>query len=220
MWCIAKITKEFRRRMYIILDLYSLAYNEKFPLVCVDEKSKQLIEDTRKSISMKPGSVEKRDYEYKRNGTRNIFVAVEPKGGRHITRVTKNRTKKDFANFIKYLTKSEYYKEAEKIRIVLDNLNTHFEKSFYETFSKKEAQKILDKVEFYYTPKHASWLNMAEIEINILEEECLNRRIGNANVLVEEIKEWTKLKNKEKKKIKWEFTKRDAYKKLSHHFVS
>ena len=131
----------------------------------------------------------------------------------------RSRTKKDFANFIKYLIE-HIYKEAEKIRIVLDNLNTHFAKSFYETFTKEEADKILNKLEFYYTPKHASWLNMAEIEINILEEECLNRRIGNANFLKSEVKEWTKLKNKENKKIKWEFTKRDAYRKLSHHFVS
>lgn len=219
MWCIAKITKEYRYRMYKILDLYKSEYNSNQPVVCMDEKSKQLIEDKRKPLPMKPGSFEKKDYEYKRNGTRNIFVAVEPKAGKHISKVTKRRTKKDFAYFIKNLVE-RIYKNAEKIRIVLDNLNTHFPKSLYETFSKKEAEKILERIEFYYTPKHASWLNMAEIEINIMEEECLDRRIANANILIDEVKEWTKEKNKQKKKIKWEFTKRDAYRKLSHHYVS
>ncbi len=204
--------------MYKILDLYKLGYGPKRPVICMDEKSKQLLEDVRKPMPMKPGSPEKRDYEYKRNGTRNIFVAVEPKAGRHITKVTKRRTKKDFSYFIKNLV-MRVYKNAEKTRIVLDNLNTHFPKSLYETFSRTEAEKILERIEFYYTPKHASWLDMAEIEINIMETECLNRRIASADILISEIKQWTKEKNKQKKKIKWGFTKRDAYKKLFHHFV-
>lgn len=219
MWCIAKLTKEYRKRMYRVLDLYAKPYNPQKPTICLDEKSKQLISDTRKPIAMKPGKSEKVDYEYKRNGTRNIFAAVEPLAGRHIIKVTKRRTRQDFALFIKELVMGEY-KTADKVNIVCDNLNTHFEKSFYETFSKKEANKILKKINFYYTPKHASWLNMAEIEINMLEIECVGRRIASEEILKEEIEAWQKKVNNEKRKINWSFTKRDAYKKLSHHYVA
>ena len=179
----------------------------------MDEKSKQLIENTRKPIKMKAGQVLKEDYEYKRNGTKNLFVAVEPKAGKHIVQLTQTRTKKDFAHFIKRLT-DEFYPKAKKITIVLDNLNTHFEKSIIETFCAKESERILNKIKFCHTPVHASWLNMAEIEIGILERECLNRRIANEKEMVDEIKAWTN-KNKQKMKINWSFTKRDAYKKLN-----
>lgn len=219
MWCIAKLTKEYRKRMYRILDLYLKPYDPKNPTVCVDEKSKQLMSDTREPIAMKPGKPEKVDYEYKRNGTRNIFVAVEPLAGKHIIKVTKRRRKPEFAIFIKELV-TKVYKTAEKINIICDNLNTHFEKSFYETFPKDEADKILQKINFYYTPKHASWLNMAEIEINMLEVECIGRRIASEKILKEEIKAWQKKINEQKRKINWSFTKRDAYKKLNHHYVS
>jgi hypothetical protein len=167
MWCIAAITPEYRERMYKVLDLYKEPYNRGFPVICFDEKSKQLLEDYRKPIPLKPGSVAKHDYEYKRNGTCNIFVAVEPKAGKHFVEVTEQRTCKDFAIFIRQLV-DEKYKHAIIIRIVMDNLNTHFVKSFYETFSKQEARRILKKIKFIYTPKHASWLNMAEIEINMM----------------------------------------------------
>lgn len=219
MWCIAKLTKEYRKRMYKILDLYMQPYCNKNPTICVDEKSKQLIKDTREPISMKPGKPEKTDYEYKRNGTRNIFVAVEPLAGNHIISVTKKRTKKDFALFVKSLL-NKTYKTAEKINIVCDNLNTHFEKSFYETFPKTEADRILRRINFYYTPKHASWLNMAEIEINMLEEECIGRRIPTEKELKSEIKAWELRANVQKRKINWSFTKRDAYKKLNKHYVA
>ncbi len=219
MWCIAKLTKEYRRRMYRLLDLYSKVYNPKIPTVCIDEKSKQLISDTREAIAMKPGKPQKMDYEYKRNGTSNIFVAVEPLAGKHIIKVTKRRQKSDFAFFIKGLINNEY-RMADKINIVCDNLNTHFEKSFYETFTKEEADKILQKINFYYTPKHASWLNMAEIEINMLEEECIGKRIASEKLLKAEIDAWQKKANQLKRKINWSFTKRDAYKKLSHHYVA
>ena len=219
MWCIAKLTREYRRRMYKLLDLYNLPYNPLRPVVCMDEKSKQLISDTRQPIKMSEGKVQKVDYEYKRNGTRNIFVAVEPKAGKHYLKVTRTRTKADFAIFIKGLVNG-IYSQAEKIIVVLDNLNTHFVKSFYETFSKQEADKLLKRVKFCYTPKHASWLNMAEIEISMLEEECIGRRIGAENLLIDEINEWVKQVNQEKRKINWQYTKRDAYKKLSKHYVS
>lgn len=124
---------------------------------------------------MRPGHPAKYDYEYRRNGTRNIFLAVEPKAGKRIIRVTKTRKKADFAQFIHHLAASQY-RQADQIRLVLDNLNTHFESSFYETFPKPEAAKILKKIVFYYTPKHASWLNMAEIEINMMSRQCLSEK--------------------------------------------
>jgi len=172
MWCITEITSEYRKRMYRLLNLYNKAFNPAIPVVCFDEKSKQLLEDSRQPIPMKPGRVKKYDYEYRRKGTCNIFVAVEPKAGKHFIKVTDQRTRQDFAKFIKWLVDVKY-KSAKKIKLVLDNLNTHFEKSFYETFSENECCRLLKKIEFIYTPKLASWLNMAEIEINLLEIECL-----------------------------------------------
>src|SRR5660398_271693 len=182
MWCVTSITKEYRKRMYGLLDLYAKGYDEQFPVVCMDEKSKQLLIDLRGTIAMKPGSPAKYDYEYKRNGTRNIFVAVEPLAGKRTIKVTGTRKKIDFAQFIKGLVENDYQK-AKKVRLVLDNLNTHFPSSFYEAFSKEEANRILGRIEFYYTPKHGSWLNMAEIEINMMDRECLARRIGEAENL-------------------------------------
>ncbi len=218
MWCIAEITSEYKERMYRLLDLYEEAFDPTRPVVCMDEKSKQLIEDIRKPIPMKAGSTAKYDYEYKRNGTRNIFVAVEPKAGRRLITVTKTRKKKDFAGFIKELVETNY-KQATEIRLVLDNLNTHFEKSFYEAFSKKDAENILDKVTFYYTPKHGSWLNMAEIEINVMDRECLGKKIGDEESLKKRLKPWAKERNEENKKINWTFTRQDADKKLSKHYA-
>lgn len=205
--------------MYRLLDLYEKDYDKLYPVVCMDEKSKQLIEDVRGVLPLKPGSTAKYDYEYRRNGTRNIFVAVEPLGGRRKIKVTDSRTKKDFAYFIKELVEQDY-KEAKMIRLVLDNLNTHFLSSFYETFSMRIAKRILSKIEFYYTPKHGSWLNMAEIEINIMDRECLARRIGQETVLKCEINQWSSQRNKEKKKIHWSFTKKDADRKLSKYYVA
>jgi hypothetical protein len=214
----AKITKEYRERMYRILDLYEEKYNRKYPVVCVDEKSCQLLEEARKPIPLKEGSTAKYDYEYKRKGAGNIFVAVEAKAGKHFLSVTERRTKKDFACFIKELVDGVYPKST-KVRLVADNLNTHFEKSFYETFPKEEAKRILSRLEFYYTPKHASWLNMAEIEINILEIECLDRKTGSIEILKKEVKAWELQKNDQKKKIYWDFTKQKADDKLSKYYV-
>lgn len=205
--------------MYMLLDLYEEEYDERYPVVCMDEKNKQLIEDVRGVLPLKPGSTAKYDYEYKRNGTRNIFVAVEPLAGRRKITVTENRKKKDFAFFIRELVEHDY-KEAKIIRLVLDNLNTHFVSSFYETFTKQESKRILSKIKFYYTPKHGSWLNMAEIEINIMGRECLARRIGHEDFLNNEINNWLQQRNKEKKKINWSFTKKDADRKLSKYYVS
>lgn len=218
MWCVAKITAEYRERMYRILDLYEEEYDKKYPVVCMDEKNCQLLEEARKPIALKEGSTAKYDYEYKRKGTGNIFVAVEAKAGKHFLSVTERRTKQDFACFIKILM-NEVYPKAVRVRLVADNLNTHFEKSFYETYTKAEAKRILKRIEFYYTPKHASWLNMAEIEINILETECLDRKIASLEQLAQEVKAWELEKNNQKKKIYWNFTKRNADNKLSKYYV-
>ena len=204
--------------MYKLLDLYARKYNVQYPVVCVDEKSKQLIEDVRKPIAMKPGSPEKYDGEYKRNGTQNIFVAVEPLACKRYIKVTDQRKKTDFAKYVKELI--SLYPNAKKTLLVTDNLNIHFSNSFYETFSEKEAESILNKIKFFYTPKHGSWLNMAEIEINMMDKECLDRRIGQKEILKNEIAAWAKQRNKEKIKINWTFTKNKADEKLSKYYVA
>lgn len=219
MWCIETINSEYRERMYDILDLYEEDYDPKRPIVCLDEKPIQIIEDKRKPIPMKPGSPEKYDYEYIRNGTANIFIAVEFKAGKRVTQVTERRTMIDFAQFMKALVIDEY-SETEVVRVVTDNLNIHKEKSFYETFSEEEAEKIIEKIEFHYTPKHASWLNAAEIEISVMEEECTDRRIGDIIMLTNEVAAWTKRRNENKKKIDWKFTKKIADEKMSKYYVS
>jgi len=218
MWCIQTIDTEYRERMYNVLDIYEEDYDPKNPVICIDEKPKQLLADKKMPIPMKPGSSEKYDYEYVRNGTANIFVAVEFKAGKRITQVTERRTMKDFAQFTKIII--EDYLEAETIRLVTDNLNTHKEKSFVEAFGKEEAEIILKKVEFHYTPKHASWLNAAEIEINAMDIECTGKRIGDRETLTKEVDAWTKRRNEQKKKISWKFTKKIADEKLSKYYVS
>lgn len=217
MWCIQTIDAVFRERMYDILDLYEEPYNPEKPIICLDEKPKQLLGDKRISIPMKPGHHEKYDYEYVRNGTANIFMAVDFKAGKRITKVTNRRTMKDFALFVETLI--EHYSEVEYIRLVTDNLNTHNEKAFYRTFNENKAKKIIDQIEFHYTPKHASWLNAAEIEINVMDTECTSRRIGKFEKLTNEVEAWTKRRNEHEKKINWKFTKERADKKLSEYYV-
>ena len=219
MWCIQRIDPEYRKRMYDVLDLYEEKYDPKRPVICLDEKAKQIIADKIMPIPMKLGCSEMYDYEYIRNGTANIFVAVDFKAGKRVTKVTKNRTMLDFAHFMKLLV-IEGFSGAEVLRVVTDNLNIHKEKSFYEAFSEDEAKQILEKIEFHYTPKHASWLNAAEIEINVMDSECTGRRIGDIGTLTKEVAVWTKKRNDDKKKINWKFTKEKADKKLSKHYVS
>lgn len=218
MWCIQTIDAAYRARMYDILDLYEEPYDPKRPIVNFDEKPKQLLKDKRKAIPMKPGSSEKYDYEYVRNGKANIFMAVEFKAGKRVTQVTERRTMKDFAPFVKMLVDTKYH-EVDVIRLVVDNLNTHKDKAFYETFSKDEAERILSKIEFHFTPKHGSWLNAAEIEINVMDIECTERRIDNIGTLDREVAAWTKRRNDQEKKIDWKFTKDKADKKLSKYYV-
>lgn len=219
MWCIQVITEEYRTRMYRLLELYKQPYDPSQPIVCMDEKSKQLLEDNRQPLKARPGTLEKYDYEYKRKGTCNIFVAVEPKGGKRVVKVTDTRTKKDFAEFVEELVE-KYFAKAKYIQLILDNLNTHFEGSLIETFGKRKAQRLLKKIRFIYTPKHASWLNMAEIEINIMDRQCTGGRIASKETLESNVTIWSKERNKNKSKIEWKFTRQDADKKLSKHYVS
>ena len=205
--------------MYRLLALYNKPYDPSYPVVCFDEKSKQLLEDSRTPIPMKPGSLMKYDYEYRRHGTCNIFVAVEPKAGKHHIKVTDTRTRTDFARFMKWLIVTKYRK-AKRIMMVLDNLNTHFAQSFYETFPIDECERFLKRIKFVYTPKHASWLNMAEIEINLLDHEYLGRNIGNRVYLENQVAVWANQNNLDQRRIFWSFTKYKADKKLSKYYVS
>lgn len=204
--------------MYGVLNLYEEPYNPKKPVIGLDEKPKQLIENSREPILMKPGKPAKQDYEYIRRGTANIFMAVEPKGGKRVTLVTNQRTKIDFAKFVKFLVDKKY-RNTETLRLVMDNLNIHNESSFYENFKKEEAERILNRIEFCYTPKHASWLNVAEIEIGVMDTECTGRRIKDKKLLTQEVKAWTKRRNGKRKKINWTFTKEKADKKLGKYYT-
>lgn len=219
MWCIQAITPEYRKRMYNLLKIYSKDYNPAYPLVCMDEKSKQLLEDSRPSIKGGPGKLEKVDGEYKRKGTCNIFVAVAPALGKRVIKLTDTRKKDDFAYFVEELVE-DHFPEAACIQLVLDNLNTHFEPSLIETFGETRAKELLKRVKFIYTPKHGSWLNMAEIEINVMDRQCTGGRIPDRNTLKKNLKVWSNDRNKNRCKINWTFTRKDAGKKLSKHYVA
>ena len=192
--------------------LYGKPYNPQEPVICFDEKSKELREDTRDGIPATEHTPRKRDYEYKRNGTTNIFLAVEPKGGSREVTATKRRTKRDFAKEMQRIANLPRYRAARQIHVVLDNLNTHFAPSFYETFTRGEASRLLSRLRFHYTPKHASWLNMAEIELSILSRQALQGRIPTIENLQARIRRWKRERNKKRAMIQWRFTKRDARK--------
>ena len=204
--------------MYDVLDLYQLPYKPDEPVVCVDEKSKQLLAHSRIPIVHKPGALGKEDYEYERKGTRNLFVAVEPLAGWRQVVMTQHRTKVDFVMFIRQLLAGRY-RQAKTIHLVLDNLNTHFAKCFVDVLGDKRAAKLLRRIEFHYTPAHGSWLNMAEIEIGILDKQCLNRRIPTETELASEVNAWKKRRNRQKKTIDWSFTKEQADKQLGKYYV-
>jgi hypothetical protein len=215
----AQSNAEFVFCMENILDLYHLPYDVRYPLVCFDESSKQLIAETRTSLPIKPGEVMRYDYEYERQGVRNLFLFFEPlRAWRHIE-VTERRTKVDFAYCMKNLV-DKWYPEAEKIRVVMDNLNTHKPSSLYEAFPPEEARRLLARLEFHYTPKHGSWLNMAEIEFGILTRQCLDRRIPEQEMLVNEVAAWEAHRNERKTTVNWQFTTTDARIKLKKLYPS
>lgn len=196
-----------------VLDLYAQTYDEQYPQICFDERPCQLISETRTPISAKPGQPERYDYEYVREGTCNIFSFFQPLLGWREMKVTSQRTAIDFAQCMKQLV-DEQFPEATKIQVVLDNLNTHTPASLYKAFSPSEAKRILDRLEFHYTPKHGSWLNMVEIEFSVLSRQCLNRRIANIETMKQEVAAWTQERNQLQATVNWRFKCEDARVKL------
>jgi hypothetical protein len=191
-----------------VLDIYEHPYDPKRPVVCFDERPCQLLGDVMMPLPMKQGACQREDYHYERNGTCAVLMAVEPQRGRRFAEVREQKTRKDYAQFMKML--AEQYHEAEKIILVQDNLNTHTPGSFYETFLPQEAFALSQRFEMIYTPKKASWLNMAEIELSALSKQCLNRRIVQINTLAVETSAWVLARNRQQIMIDWQFTKNNA----------
>ncbi len=202
-----------------VLDLYAEEYNEKLPVVCFDETSKQLIAETRQPLPMGAGVVERFDYEYARKGVCNLFMFCEARRGWRHVEVTQQRTMLDFAQQMKWLVEVGF-PEVERVRVVMDNLNTHKAASLYERFEPEEARRILRKLEFHYTPKHGSWLNMAEIELSVFSRQCLDRRISDEETLKQEIQKLEDERNAACAKIEWRFTTEDARRKLHRLYPS
>lgn len=209
----------FVAAMEDVLDLYAEPYDPQRPKVNFDETSKQLIAETRQPLKVEVGQPQRYDYEYSRQGIRNLFMFVEPQAGWRHVEVTNQRTRLDFAHQMKWLV-DEHYPQAEIIRIVLDNLNTHTAASLYEAFAPEEARRIVKKLEFHYTPKHGSWLNMAEIELSVLQRQCLDRRIPDEATLKQEIKAWEERRNNMQATIDWRFSITDARDKLKRLYPS
>ena len=210
---------EFVANMERVLDVYKRPYNENYPVVCMDESPKQLIEEGNPSIPMKPGQEARVDYEYIRNGVVNIFMANEPLQGKRFVKVTEFKTKKDWALFVKEIADNQY-PLAKKITLVMDNFKTHAGSAFYETFEPEEAKKLWDRFEFVFTPKHGSWLNMAEIELHVLNGQCLNRHISSLQEIKEEVIAWQSNRNNKNSKINWQFTNKEARVKLKKLYPS
>ena len=204
--------------MEMVLSVYKRILDLRYPVICMDESPRQLIAETKVPIAASPGQPARHDYEYKRCGVCNIFLACEPLAGERMVKVTERKTKQDWACFIKDIAKQ--YKEAEKITLVMDNLNTHRPGSLYETFPPDQAKALWDRFEFVYTPKHGSWLNMAEIELNVLISQCLNRRIEDIEVIRKESSAWQESRNNKGAKVNWQFTTKDARIKLSRLYPS
>ena len=210
---------EFVAAMEDVLDVYHRPYDSQRPLVCMDECSKQLIGDVREPLPPKPGQVAKYDSEYERKGTANVFMAVEPLAGRRTTQVTERRTRVDWARFVQMLLMT-IYPMAEKIVLVMDNLNTHGIASLYEAFAPEVARALAARLEIHYTPKHGSWLNMAETELSILSRQCLDRRLDNRDFMAREIGVWEATRNTAAARIDWQFQTADARIKLKRLYPS
>jgi transposase len=201
-----------------VLDVYKRPYDEDYPVVCMEESPQQLIEDVQVE-AMESGKDARTDYEYIRHGVANIFMANEPLAGRRLVEITERKTKKDWAKFIKKLA-DERYPKAQKITLVMDNFTTHTIGAFYEAFQPEKAKRLVNRFEFVFTPKHGSWLNMAEIELRILSGQCLNRHIHTIEKMQKEAKAWQNNRNKENCKINWQFTTKDARIKLKRLYPS
>ena len=198
-----------------ILDVYEQEYDPKRPQVCMDEMPKQLLADIIEPTTLKPGQPASQDYEYERKGVADLFMFFEPLAGKRYVVSSEHRTRIDWATAMRELS-DVHYKGAEKIVIVMDNLNTHSPASFYEAFEPEEAHRLCDRFEFHYTPKHGSWLNMAEIELSVLSRQCTSRRIPDLNTLDHEVQAWVLKRNNQVVKVNWRFTTADARKKLKH----
>ncbi|MBD1996113.1 IS630 family transposase [Leptolyngbya sp. FACHB-541] len=214
-WCIPEVDAKYVWRMEDLLDLYAEAYDPKRPVICFDERPCPLIAQVRTPIAAQAGQPKRYDYEYKRNGVANLFAFFEPLVGERFMEVTQRRTKVDFAHQMKTLV-DVYRPDADCIRLVVDNLNIHHPATLYETFEPQEANRILKKLEFHYTPKHASWLNQVEIEFSVLSRQCLNRRIPTQEQLAEQIKVWQDQRNAQKPTVNWRFLSTNARIKLLH----
>jgi transposase len=208
-----KANAEFVCAMEGVLEVYARPHDPKRPVVCADEGGKQLIGDVREPLPVRPGAPAKEDYEYERNGTANLFVAFEPLAGVRRFEVTERKTKADFARLLKRVA-DEWYPEAERVTLVVDNLSTHKPSALYEVFEPAEARRVMGRLEFVYTPKHGSWLNMAEIELSVLARQCLDRRIPDMATLRREVATWEEERNAAAVKVDWQFTTADARTKL------
>jgi len=195
-----------------VLDFYKRPYDQLHPLVCMDESPRQLIRETRPALEASCGVPERIDYEYERCGVCNVFMAVEPLAGKRLVEITERKTKADWALFLEQI--SDSYDQAERITLVMDNFSTHGPGALYETFAPVTAKALWDRFEFIYTPKHGSWLNMAEIELNVLIRQCLNRRIGDIGEMTTEVRAWQNNRNNSQSRIDWQFTSEDARIKL------
>lgn len=219
MWCISAVNPEFIARMEDVLDLYGEKPDKRRPVVCFDETPRQLIGESRVPVAPKPGKTARFDYEYVRNGTANVFMFVDAHRSWRHAKVTDRRACADFAECMRDLVDT-HYPAAERIRVVLDNLSTHTASALYETYEPEEARRILRRLEFHYTPKHASWLNMVEIEIGVMVAQCLDRRIPTMEMLVREVKAWERARNASGARIKWLFTLDRAREKLGRAYLS
>jgi len=215
-WCIRKITARFLAQLEIILRLYILPYDESYPVVCFDERPCFLIGNVIKGLAMKPGKVAKENYAYSKHGSCCVLAAIEPLTGKRFAHVRKQRRKKEFALFMQELC--TFYPNAKRIKVVLDNLNTHVNSSFYEEFDAETAALLTQKIEFIYTPKSASWLNMIEIEFSALSRQCLNRRIPCMKKLESEVLTFFKERTQKAIKINWQFTQEQARQKLNRRY--
>lgn len=212
-WCIPKPSAKYVAKMEDVLAVYVRPYDPKRPVVCVDECSKELHSTPHGHVAMQAGQAEKQDYEYKRNDTCNMFISVEPLAGKRRVRVTDRRTNQDFAELLRCVS-DEDYPGAEKIILITDNLNTHTVACLYERFEPIEARRIAERFEWHYTPEHGSWLNMAEIELNVLDRQCTGCRIADKETLINEVSAWEHDRNNLIAKIDWQFTTDDARIKL------
>jgi transposase len=210
---------EFVCAMENVLEVYTRPYDERRPVVCCDEASRQLLADVRPPLPVAPGEPARIDYEYERRGTANLFMAFEPLAGKRRVEVTERRTKEDFARFLRRLA-DEWYPSAERITLVVDNLNTHKPSVLYEVFEPAEARRIIGRLEFVYTPKHASWLNMAELELSVLARQCLDRRLPDQETLAREVAAWEAERNAAAVTVDWHFTTADARVKLKRLYPS